>query len=196
LAVCREVVSGEANFGAGDALLIIDVQNDFCAGGSLAVPDGDGVVPVINRWIAAARRAGIPIVVSRDWHPADHTSFLERGGLWPPHCVQGTRGAEFHPALDLPSDSPIVSKGDTPDRDNYSDFRETDLAERLRRGEVRRLWVAGLALDYCVRATVLDAIREGFEVHLILAATRAVDVRPGDGDRALAEIRAAGAIVE
>jgi len=182
--------------GAGDALLIIDVQNDFCAGGSLAVPDGDAVVPVLNGWIARAQRAGIPIIISRDWHPAGHVSFLERGGPWPPHCVQGTPGAEFRPALEFPAGTLIVNKGEDPDRDNYSDFSETGLAERLRREGVRRLWVGGLALDYCVRATVLDAIREGFEVHLIRAATRAVDVTPGDGNRALAEVRAAGAIIE
>ncbi len=192
----REIGNRRPELEAADALLIIDVQNDFCAGGSLAVPDGDAVVPVLNHWIAAARRTEVPIVVSRDWHPAGHVSFRERGGPWPPHCVQGTRGAEFHPALDLPPDAPIVSKGENPDRDNYSDFQQTDLAAKLRGQGVRRLWVGGLALDYCIRATILDAIREGFEVHLIRAATRAVDVNPGDGERALEQIRAAGASIE
>jgi nicotinamidase/pyrazinamidase len=190
------MLSGEASLGAGDALLIIDVQNDFCAGGRLAVPDGDAVVPMLNRWIAAARRARIPIVASRCWHPAGHVSFRERAGPWPPHCVQGTRGAEFHPALELPTGVLIVTKGEDPDRDNYSDFHQTNLAEQLRRQGVHRLWVGGLALDYCVRATALDAIREGFEVHVIRAATRAVDVTAGDGDRALAEMVAAGASIE
>lgn len=181
---------------AGDGLLVVDVQNDFCAGGSLAVPDGDAVVPVLNRWIAAAAAAGVPVYFSRCWHPAGHASFRERGGPWPPHCVQHTRGAEFHPALERPPSAPIVTKGDDPDRDDYSDFHETDLAERLWSQGVRRLWVSGLALDYCVRATVLDGIRAGFEVHLIRAATRAVDVHRGDGARALAEMRAAGAVIE
>jgi nicotinamidase/pyrazinamidase len=186
----------EVDLGAGDALLLIDVQNDFCPGGSLAVPEGDAVVPVLNRWIAAARQAGIPIVASRCWHPAGHVSFRERGGPWPPHCVQGTQGAKFHPALALPPGVPIVTKGGELDRDNYSDFHRTGLAERLKRQGVRRLWIGGLALDYCVRATVLDALREGFEVHLIRAGTRAVDVTPGDGARALEEMRAAGARIE
>jgi nicotinamidase/pyrazinamidase len=192
----REIGDRGPELEPSDALLIIDVQNDFCARGSLPVPDGDAVVPVLNRWIVAARRAGVPIVASRDWHPAGHVSFRARGGPWPPHCVQGTRGAEFHPALDLPPDAPIVSKGENPDRDNYSDFQQTDLAARLRRQGVRRLFVGGLALDYCVRATILDAIREGFEVHLIRAATRAVDVNPGEGERALQQIRTAGARIE
>jgi nicotinamidase/pyrazinamidase len=193
------VVGGERearSMQPGDALLIIDVQNDFCAGGSLVVPDGDAVVPVLNRWITAALAAGIPVYLSRCWHPAGHVSFRERGGPWPPHCVQGTRGADFHPALDRPPGAPIVTKGDNPDRDNYSDFHETDLEQRLRQQGVRRLWVGGLALDYCVRATVLDGLRAGLEVRLIRAATRAVEVNPGDGERALAEIRASGAIIE
>ncbi|MBI2964037.1 MAG: bifunctional nicotinamidase/pyrazinamidase [Deltaproteobacteria bacterium] len=186
----------EPHLRPGDALLIVDVQNDFCAGGSLAVPEGDAVVPVANRWIAAARRAGVPVYASRDWHPAGHASFRQRGGPWPPHCVQHTRGAEFHPALELPPGAPIIGKGADPDRDGYSAFDRTDLAARLRAQGVRRLWVGGLALDYCIRATVLDALGEGFAVHLIRAATRAVEAHPGDGDRALAEMRAAGAVIE
>lgn len=184
------------NLRPGDALLIIDVQNDFCPGGSLAVPEGDRVVPVLNRWIADAVAAGIPVYASRCWHPRGHVSFRSRGGPWPPHCVQGSPGAAFHPALQLPAGTPIITKGADLDRDNYSDFYETDLAERLRRDGVRRLFVGGLALDYCVRATVLDGLKEGFEVHLIRAGTRAVEVEPGDGDRALAEIGAAGAVIE
>ncbi len=184
------------NFRPGDALLIVDVQNDFCPGGSLAVPEGDRVVAVLNRWIAAAVAAGIPVYASRCWHPRGHVSFRERGGPWPPHCVQHTPGAAFHPALELPADAPVITKGADLDRDNYSDFYETDLAERLRRDDVRRLFVGGLALDYCVRATVLDGLREGFDVHLIRAGTRAVEVAPGDGDRALAEVVAAGAVIE
>jgi nicotinamidase/pyrazinamidase len=180
---------------AGDALLIVDVQNDFCPGGALPVPEGDRVVPVLNRWIDAAERAHVPIYASRCWHPRGHVSFRERGGPWPPHCVQNESGADFHPALKLPRGVPVITKGADLERDNYSDFAGTDLAERLRAQHVRRIWVGGLALDYCVRATVLDGLAAGFDVALIRAATRAVEVQPGDGERALEEMRAAGAAI-
>ena len=179
----------------GDALLIVDVQNDFCPGGSLAVPDGDRVVPILNRWISAAVTAGAPVYASRCWHPPGHVSFRERGGPWPPHCVQNTRGAELHPGLALPAGSPIIAKGADRDRDSYSAFDGTDLAARLRQDRIGCLFVGGLALDYCVRATGLDGLKAGFEVRLIRAATRAVDVERGDGERALSEMRAAGAVV-
>ena len=177
----------------GDALLLIDVQNDFCPGGSLAVAGGDEVVPVLNRWIQAARDLGIPIYASCCWHPPGHASFRERGGPWPPHCVQGTPGADFHTGLRLPPGTPVIMKGSDPDHDNYSDFHETDLARRLREQSVKRVWVGGLATDYCVRATVLDGIREGFEMCVIRDAVRAVDVELGDGERALEEMERAGA---
>jgi nicotinamidase/pyrazinamidase len=177
----------------GDALVLVDVQNDFCPGGALAVREGDAVVPVLNEWIAAAEAAGAPIFASRDWHPPGHVSFAERGGPWPPHCVQATSGAAFHPMLQLPPDTPILTKGDDPDADNYSDFEGTDLAWRLRQANVRRIWVGGLATDYCVRATVLDGLREGFDVHVIVPAVRGVEVQEGDSARALAEMQAAGA---
>jgi nicotinamidase/pyrazinamidase len=182
--------------GPSDALIIVDVQNDFCPGGALPVPEGDRVVPVLNRWINAARAGGATVAASRDWHPARHISFRERGGSWPAHCVQGTHGAAFHAQLHLPGDALIVDKGDEPDRDEFSDFGGTRLADALRRRGVRRLWVGGLAEDYCVRATVIDGMKEGFEVHLILDAVRALDVHPGDGRRALQEMREAGCIVE
>lgn len=177
----------------GDALVVVDVQNDFCPGGALPVPEGDRVVPVINAWIRAARGAGVPVFASRDWHPPGHASFRERGGPWPPHGVQGSWGARFHPDLELPPEAVVVDKGTDPDRDAYSAFEGTDLARRLREAGARRLWVGGLALDYCVRATVLDALRNGFAVRLLRDATRPVEVRPGDGDRALGEMAAAGA---
>ena len=182
--------------GPSDALIIVDVQNDFCPGGALPVPDGDRVVPVLNDWIDAARAGGAVVVASRDWHPPSHVSFRERGGPWPPHCVQGTTGAAFHPALRVPDDTHIVSKGTDPDRDAYSAFGGGPLADELRRRGVRRLWVGGLAEDYCVRATVLDGLWAGFEVRLIADAVRAVDVHPGDGRRALREMREAGCVVE
>ena len=180
----------------GDALLIVDVQNDFCPGGTLAVPEGDAVVPVLNRWIAEAEKIVVPVFASRDWHPPNHISFKERGGPWPPHCVQGTQGAAFHPDLGLPRNAQIISKATNPDADSYSAFGGTDLADRLRRANVKNVWIGGLAEDYCVRATALDAIREGFEVHVITEATRAVNVRPGDGQRALDEIQQAGGVLE
>jgi nicotinamidase/pyrazinamidase len=136
------------------------------------------------------------VFASRDWHPANHISFRDRGGPWPPHCVQGTAGAEFHRDLKLPHDVQIISKADTPDKDSYSAFGGTDLATRFRQTGIRRIWIGGLAQDYCVRETALDALREGFEVHVIVDATRAVNVKPEDGRRALEEIRQAGGILE
>lgn len=180
-----------------DALLIVDVQRDFCPGGALAVPDGDAVVPVLNQWIDAARIAGASIFASRDWHPPDHVSFQAQGGPWPSHCVAETPGAAFHPDLALPESATVIDKGTDSGHEAYSAFEGTDLAARLRAAGIERLWVGGLALDYCVRASVLDARRiAGLPVHLILCATRAVEVQPGDGSRALDDMRAAGAVTE
>ncbi|MCC7104766.1 MAG: nicotinamidase [Chloroflexi bacterium] len=180
------------------ALLVVDVQNDFCAGGSLEVKGGDEIVPVLNHWIERARDASRPIVATRDWHPAETIHFQAYGGTWPPHCVQGTQGARFHPGLALPNDALIVSSGTRPDEDGYSGFDAVDedgqpLSEALRRRGVRKVYVGGLATDYCVRATVLDALKAGFEVGLIRSAVRGVDLQPGDSERALEEMRAAGA---
>ena len=180
----------------GDALIIVDVQNDFCPGGALPVSEGDEVVPVLNEWIERARVGGVPVFASRDWHPASHISFKQRGGPWPPHCVQDTPGAAFHPGLKLPSNIEIISKAETPDEDSYSAFGGTNLAEELRRQGVKRVWIGGLTQDYCVRFTALDAIKEGFEVHVIVEATRAVNVQPDDGRRALEDIQRAGGILE
>jgi nicotinamidase/pyrazinamidase len=173
------------------ALLIVDPQVDFCPGGALAVPGGDGVFPAVNR------AAGIlPLTVaSRDWHPPDHCSFAARGGPWPVHCQAGTPGAELHPALDRARIERVFSKGTEPDTEAYSAFDGTGLAGWLRERGVGRLCVAGLATDYCVRASVLDALGEGFQVMVLEDGIGAVDVRPGDGERALAEMREAGATV-
>ena len=180
-----------------DALLIVDVQHDFCPGGALAVPDGDAVVPILNAWIEAAQDAGAAIFASRDWHPPDHVSFQAQGGPWPSHCVAATPGADFHTGLALPETAVVIDKGTHPEHEAYSAFEGTDLASRLQEAGIDRLWVGGLALDYCVRASVLDARRAaGLDVHLILGATRAVDVQPGDGTRALEEMCAAGAMTE
>ncbi len=185
------------NLTPSDALLLVDVQNDFCPGGALAVTDGDAVVPVLNSWIGAARRGGARVFASRDWHPADHASFAEQGGLWPPHCVQGTPGAAFHPDLELPDDAAVVSKADQTDREAYSAFDSGELGEKLQAASIRRLWVGGLATDYCVKASVLDAVEmPGLDVHVITDAIRAVDVAPGDGAAAMKAMREAGAILE
>jgi nicotinamidase/pyrazinamidase len=177
----------------GDALVLVDVQNDFLPGGSLAVPGGDRVIPVLNRWIERFRAAGLPIFATRDWHPADHCSFVDQGGPWPRHCVADTPGARFSPELDLPPGVPVISKAMRPEKEAYSDFEDTDFAGRLRALGVERLFVGGIATDYCVRATVLGALEHGFEAVLLLDGVRPVDVRPGDGDRAIAEMTAAGA---
>ena len=177
----------------GDALLLVDVQNDFLPGGALAVPDGDAVVPVLNRYLARFVEAGLPIFATRDWHPADHCSFQAQGGPWPAHCVQGTPGAGFAPGLDLPHGVSHVAKAIGTEKDSYSGFDGTGLAAELRAAGVTRLLIGGLATDYCVLNTVLDALREGFEVLLLEDAVRAVEVQPGDGDAATARMVAAGA---
>ena len=183
---------------ARDALVIVDVQNDFCPGGSLGVPGGDAVVPVLNRYAERFSAAGAPVFASRDWHPAKTSHFKAYGGVWPPHCVQGTPGADFHPELTLPSGAAIVSKGMDPSEDAYSCFQaETaegrPFAAALAEAGAGRLFVGGLATDYCVKSTVVDGVREGFEVVVLADAIAAVDLTPGDGAKALDEMRAAGA---
>jgi nicotinamidase/pyrazinamidase len=170
------------------------VQRDFCPGGALPVPEGDGVVPVLNRWVRAAQRAGVPIYVSRDWHPRRHPSFEGSGGPWPPHCIQGSPGAELHPNLELPPDVVGVIKGVRFDRDQLSAFDGTGLASQLARDAVRRLWVGGLALDVCVRATVLDALDAGLDVHVIVGGTR--PITEAGGREALGAMADAGASFE
>jgi nicotinamidase/pyrazinamidase len=171
-----------------EALIVVDVQNDFCPGGALAVPDGDAVIEPINRLAAE-----IPFVVAtRDWHPADHGSFAADGGTWPVHCVQDSPGAALHPDLDAGRIDAVVDKGQARELEGYSGFERTELERLLRDHDVDRVHVAGLALDYCVRATALDAKSAGFDVVVHRAATRAVEVAPGDGERAVAELLEAG----
>lgn len=178
----------------GDALLVVDVQYDFLPGGSLGIAGADAVIAPLNAWIARFRAAGLPILATRDWHPADHCSFVAQGGIWPPHCVAGTPGARFHADLALPEDCVVVSKATRKDAEAYSSFAGTDLAGHLRRLGVKRLFIGGLATDYCVLNTVEDGVRLGYAAMVLIACIRAVNVRPGDGERALAAMFAAGAV--
>jgi len=180
------------------ALVIVDVQNDFCPGGALAVAEGDQVASALNRYIERFAAAGLPIFATRDWHPAKTSHFKIYGGIWPVHCVQNSRGAEFHPSLRLGSSAVIVSKGTAPDVDSYSGFDGVDasdvgLAALLRAGGVEQFFVGGLATDYCVKQTVLDGLQRGFSVVLLKDAIRGVDLTPGDSQRALEEMQRAGA---
>lgn len=178
---------------AGDALILVDPQNDFCPGGSLAVADGDQVMGPLNHLVEVFAAQDLPVYATRDWHPADHVSFAARGGPWPPHCVQGTAGAAYHPDLRLSRGAEVISKASDPDADAYSGFEGTDLHLRLQRQGVRRVVVGGLATDYCVLNTVRDALRLGYDVVVAEDAIRAVDVQPHDGEAAIAEMTDGGA---
>lgn len=176
---------------ANDALLVVDVQNDFCPGGALPIPEGDAVVPAITPWIQAASDKGMFIFFSRDFHPLFHPSFTSRGGQWPVHCVQDTWGASFHPDLLRPDSSIVITKGVRFDQDQNSAFDQTGLNHLLSTEQISRLWVAGLALDVCVQATVNDALQLGYRVMLLVQATRAVS--PESGKAALDSLQQAGA---
>lgn len=180
-----------------NALLIVDVQNDFCPNGALPVAGGDSVVPILNRYVEIFTAEMAPVFASRDWHPAKTVHFREFGGSWPVHCVQNTFGAEFHPDLNLPENTVIIIKGDDPEADSYSAFDGRDdsgrfLEERLKADGVTRLFVGGLATDYCVKETVLDGLRKGFAVMLLADAVMGVDVNVGDSKKALDEMISAG----
>jgi len=174
------------------ALIVVDVQNDFCPGGSLAVPAGDEVIPLLNHLIEQFLERGEPVFKTRDWHPPTTHHFADFGGSWPVHCVQDTNGAQFHPDLFHNQLIRIVSKGQG-NEDSYSAFDRTDLSLQLHRLGIEEVWVGGLATDYCVKNTVLDALKEGFKVKALEYAMRPVEVKPGDGKRAIEEMRAAGA---
>ena len=180
------------------ALLIVDVQNDFCPGGALAVPEGDQVVPVLSRLAQTFAAVALPVYASRDWHPKGSTHFRTGGGQWPVHCVQHTPGARLREDLKLPSTSMIVTKGQGLNDDGYSALvgevaGRGSLVEDLDARGVKHLYVGGLATDYCVKHSVLDALRHGLKVTLLTDAIRAVDVAPGDGQRAIDEMSRAGA---
>ena len=179
---------------SGDALIVVDVQRDFLPGGALAVPDGDRVVPALNRYLRLFASRSLPVFATRDWHPPDHCSFREQGGPWPRHCVAGSQGARLAEGLELPETVVIISTAVEPDVECYSGFERTDLEQRLRESGIRRLFVGGLATDYCVLATVKDAISYEFSVVLLTDAVRGVNVQPGDADRAQQEMVRLGAI--
>ena len=176
-----------------EALLIIDFQNDFTPGGALPVDEGDRIAPRVNE-LASDPRFDF-VVATRDWHPPDHKSFAEQGGPWPVHCVQGSEGAELHPSLDASKVDAVVDAGQTPEAEGYSGFEETELESMLRERGIDKVTIVGLATDYCVKHTALDALRKGFEVTVDTEGIRGVNVEPGDSERALEEMRAAGATV-
>ncbi|OGX07618.1 MAG: nicotinamidase [Omnitrophica WOR_2 bacterium GWA2_47_8] len=183
---------------ANQALLVVDVQNDFCPGGTLAVPQGDTVIPVINRYLRFFNDKELPIFVSRDWHPKETKHFKRFGGIWPMHCVQNTPGANFHATLKLPPEAVILSKGMDPEQDSYSAFQAKDeegrdLKEILEDLQVKHLFVCGLATDYCVKASVLDAIKNGFQTFLLLDAVKGVNMHPQDSRKAIDEMNKKGA---
>lgn len=180
------------------ALLIVDVQNDFCPGGTLAVQEGDKVVSVLNKYIKKFLKNKMPIFASRDWHPEQTRHFRQFGGQWPKHCVQNTSGAGFHPGLALPKEAIILSKGMEPEKDSYSAFQAadangTDLLTLLQDLGVKELFVGGLATDYCVKWSVLDALKSGFRVKLLTDAIKGVNIKPKDSEEALAEMVSQGA---
>jgi nicotinamidase/pyrazinamidase len=182
----------------GSALLIEDVQNDFCSGGALAVPGGDEVVPVLNRYIDLFLEKGLPVFASRDWHPAESSHFSDYGGIWPVHCVQGSEGARFHPELKLPDDLVVISKGMDPTEDGFSSFEAVcekglSFSDSLAEKGVRHIFIGGLATDYCVKYTVLEALKFRFSVTLLIDAVRGVDLKPGDAESAIREMVLAGA---
>lgn len=175
------------------ALILVDIQNDFCPGGALAVPEGDEVVEVVNGLILM-----FPVVVAtQDWHPSNHISFKEQGGIWPPHCIQNTSGAELHPALNQKAIDLYFHKAFNPNQDSYSGFDGIDansrsLEDALKTEHIHTVYITGLATDYCVKETALDALKKGFEVFLVTDAIRAVDVNAGDGEKALQELQQSG----
>jgi len=177
--------------GKKTALVVVDAQVDFCPGGALPVPAGDRVIPVLNEYIKKFAAAKAPIIFTRDWHPSNHSSFKSQGGPWPPHCVQNTEGAKFHASLIIPPEAEIVSKADNRD-EAYSFFQGTDLAQKLHE-RIQTLFVGGLATDYCVKETVLDGLKERFEVYLLDDACRGVEVNPGDSEKAIRLMVATGA---
>jgi nicotinamidase/pyrazinamidase len=177
----------------GDALVLIDIQNDFLPGGNLAVPNGDQIIPIINDYITLFKQKGLPIFATRDWHPINHISFINHGGIWPSHCVAGTEGAAFPDTLHLSDEIVVISKATSPEMEAYSGLEGTDLDRRLKTLNVKRVWIAGLATDYCVINTVLDLIASEYRINLLIDGIRAVNVNPEDGRNAEREMISLGA---
>jgi nicotinamidase/pyrazinamidase len=175
------------------ALIVVDVQNDFCPGGALPVKNGDKVIPILNEYIGEFSRQSKPIFFTRDWHPKNHISFVQRGGRWPPHCLKNSKGARFHPSLIIPNDAILVSKGTEKDKEAYSGFEGTALAETLRSMGIQRIFIGGLATDYCVKSTVLDGLKSGFETYVLKDASMGINASPGDSKKALSAMQVAGA---
>ena len=175
-----------------DALIVVDMQNDFCPGGSLAVNEGDQIIPTINRLIRLFNH----VIFTRDWHPPDHISFSDAPGFvdksWPKHCVANTSGAQLHSDLRIPKTALIINKGTHKNKEAYSGFQGTDLAEELKKGDVTRIFVCGLATDYCVKNTALDAVEAGFQTVVIEDAIRGVDIPRGSAIAAIEEMRRKG----
>ncbi|WP_343380213.1 nicotinamidase [Candidatus Bathycorpusculum sp.] len=176
-----------------DALIVLDIQIDFLPGGALPIPNGDEIIPAINSYIKRFKTAQAQIIAARDWHPPNHTSFKAQNGPWPSHCIQDTAGAKFSPDLKLPPNAQIISKATQPDHEAYSAFDHTNLADELHKRNVKRLFTSGLATDYCVLNTVLDACRLGFETIVLMDATMGINTTPGDADRALKTMHKNGA---
>lgn len=177
-----------------DALIIVDMQNDFMPGGALPVPNALSIVPTINSYIDIFIKSQAIIIATRDWHPPNHISFKNRGGPWPPHCIQGTKGAEFYPELRLPSDVIVISKAFNEDIEAYSGFEGTELDQVLKSKGIKRVFVCGVATDYCVKATVLDAIKLGYIVFVLNDAIKGVDVPKGSISKAVDEMLNEGAV--
>jgi nicotinamidase/pyrazinamidase len=179
--------------GNNDALIVTDIQNDFLPGGALPVREGDQVIPMMNEYIRIFKSGKAKIIISRDWHPKDHISFKSQGGSWPPHCVQNTTGSEFSPDLKIPKDVIIVSKATDPAKEAYSVFDGTDLASKLKTQGIQRVFIGGLATDYCVKESVLHAMKLGFQVAVLIDGIRGIDAKPGDVEKAMDDMMKHGA---
>ncbi len=185
----------KVKLGLKDALIVVDMQKDFMPGGALPVPEGDKIVPVLNKYIDLFSGKGLPVYFTRDWHPEDHISFKGFGGIWPPHCVRDTEGAKFHEDLKIPADNKfIISKGTSRDFDAYSGFQGTILESLLRERGIKRVFVGGVATDYCVKNTVLGALNLGFQTFLLTDGIKGVDVNPGDSEKAIDLMLSEGAV--
>ncbi len=182
------------NLTAGDALIFVDMQNDFLPGGSLAVPSGNEIIPILSRYIAFFHAHGLAIFATRDWHPPDHCSFMQQGGPLPPHCIEASWGAAFPASLEFPCDINIISKATTREKDAYSGFTDTPLNGLLKSSGTERVFIGGLATEYCVLNTVKDALRLGYATYILADAVRAINSSSNGGLHALEEMEDLGAV--